>query len=235
MRKVKVSTSYNVPIEYSLAGVGERVIANILDYIFKGLYYLTFYVIFSNLEVNPEAYVFILASLPIFIYNPLCEILMEGQTLGMRLRKIKVISLNGKQTNIGQYLIRWLFRIIDISISSGAVALVSVTTTKKGQRLGDLAAGTTVVSSRSEASLEDTIFTETEEDYQVLFPEVHLLSDSEVEIIKETLAYYRSSKKGKVMEALALKVQEKLNIQTEKRPHIFLDDILKDYNHLHSI
>lgn len=234
MRKVKVSTSYNVPIEYSLAGVGERVIANILDYIFKGLYYLTFYVIFSNLEVNPEAYVFILASIPIFIYNPLCEILMEGQTLGMRIRKIKVISLNGKQTSAGQYIIRWLFRLIDISISSGAVALISVTITQKGQRLGDIAAGTTVVSSQTEASLEDTLFTETEEDHQVVFPEVHLLTDSEVETIKETLSYYRLSKKGEVMKTLALKVQEKLNIQTDKRPHVFLDDILKDYNHLHS-
>lgn len=231
MKKVKIPTSYNVPIEYTLAGVGDRVIANILDMIIKGLYVLTFLLIFYYLGQNENVFLYLVFGFPVLIYNPLCEVLLQGQTPGMRIRKIKVISLNGKQTSVGQYMTRWLFRLVDVSISTGAVALISIASTKDGQRLGDIAAGTTVVKTDSEVKFNNTIYAETNEQYSVKFPEVHLLSDNEIEIIREALDDYSKNKKNGVLEILAKKVKEKLVITTDLNSHKFLNTILKDYNH----
>jgi uncharacterized RDD family membrane protein YckC len=234
MKKVKVSTSYNVSIDYVVAGIGERIISNILDTILQGLYVLTFIVLFSILKYSPDAVVYIVLGLPIFLYNLICEVLLQGQTPGMRLRKIKVISLNGKEATASQYLIRWLFRLVDVSLSTGGIAVVSISATRNGQRLGDIAAGTTVVRIGNSITFKDTIFAETEEEYSVQFPEVHLLSDSEIEVIRETLHDYTKTKKRRILEMLSQKVKEKLMISSEMPAQDFLAVILKDYNHYHA-
>ena len=55
---------------------------------------------------------------------------------GEKVMIIKVISLNGNQATFSQYLIRWMFRIVDIWIIGGIVALIVAATTEKHQRIG---------------------------------------------------------------------------------------------------
>src|ERR1051325_3778146 len=108
---------------------------------------------------------------PVMFYDLLCEMLLNGQSVGKKVMGIKVISLNGNQASFGQYFIRWLFRIVDFSFSGSIVALVMVAVSEKKQRLGDLVAGTVLVKTKPRIQISDTIFQQHEENYQVTYPE----------------------------------------------------------------
>ncbi len=63
---------------------------------------------------------------------------MEGQTPGKKLMKIRVVKIDGYQAGFGDYMIRWVFRLIDVSFA-GVVGLISMIVSKNNQRLGDIA------------------------------------------------------------------------------------------------
>ncbi len=227
MADLKILTSYNVHIQYQLAGIGERVIANLIDAGFKFLYYLSVFTLSISLDKRPDTTLIVLATAPILLYNPLCEILLQGQTPGMRLREIKVVSLTEKEATIGQYLIRWLFRLIDITLAMGAVALISVAVSEKRQRLGDMAAGTTVVKLKAPVALHDT---SVNEDLPIQFPEAYQLGDKEIALIREVL----TTGKPNLIKALAQKVKSHLGIQAEMNSKKFLETILNDFNRFYA-
>jgi uncharacterized RDD family membrane protein YckC len=78
-------------------------------------------------------------------YGITCEWLMRGQTLGKRLLRLRVMDATGLRLRFSQILMRNLLRAVDslpaLYLLGGAVCLLS----RRGQRLGDLAAGTVVV------------------------------------------------------------------------------------------
>jgi uncharacterized RDD family membrane protein YckC len=78
-------------------------------------------------------------------YGIACEWLMRGQTLGKRLLRLRVMDASGLRLRFSQVLMRNLLRAVDslpaLYLVGGAVCLLS----RRGQRLGDLAAGTVVV------------------------------------------------------------------------------------------
>ncbi len=225
MADVHIHTSYNVHIHYQLAGIGERIIANLIDLLFKALYYFSVLFVFYFLNLESAYGLIFLMLLPVLIYSPVCEILLQGQTPGMRLRNIKVISLTEKEATIGQYLIRWIFRLIDISVAMGSVALISIAASPKGQRLGDMAAGTTVIKLKNKVSQED-VSALYESDYNegVYFPEAAQLSDQEIATIRDVLASNQSA----LIHALAAKVKTRLSVQTNMEAQRFLSLILND-------
>jgi uncharacterized RDD family membrane protein YckC len=55
------------------------------------------------------------------------------------------VKIDGYQASFGDYMIRWVFRIIDVSFA-GVVGLISMIVSKNNQRLGDIASGTAVIS-----------------------------------------------------------------------------------------
>ena len=69
----------------------------------------------------------------------------QGRTAGMRVFGLRVVSEDGSRPDVGQFFVRWAGLLID-GIAFGLVGLVSIWVTKRGQRIGDLAAGTVVVS-----------------------------------------------------------------------------------------
>ncbi|MDD2598873.1 MAG: RDD family protein [Kiritimatiellae bacterium] len=73
----------------------------------------------------------------------------RGQTPGKRIFKLRVVDSRGLNLNFSQILIRNLLRLVDMLpaayVCGGTVALCS----RLGQRLGDIAAGTVVVSART--------------------------------------------------------------------------------------
>lgn len=69
---------------------------------------------------------------------------LTGQTLGKRLLRVRVARLDGGRASAGQVAIRTLLRVID-GIGFYLVGMVVVLATgQRRQRLGDLAAKTTV-------------------------------------------------------------------------------------------
>lgn len=99
---------------------------------------------------------------------------------------MRVVKLDGTQAGIGSYFLRWILTLIDYSFF-GAVGIITLMMNGKGQRLGDLAANTTVVKLKAETKLDDTILTATPVNYDVKFPQVSALTDKDIAIIKSVL------------------------------------------------
>ena len=82
------------------------------------------------------------------LYYGLAEAL-SGQTLGKRLLGIRVARLDGTPAGVGAIAIRTVLRIVDnLPLAYLLGFVVVLVTGQRRQRVGDLAAGTTVVSAR---------------------------------------------------------------------------------------
>lgn len=238
MNTVSVHTTQNIELEFDLASLGERLVAWLIDALIFLAYFIaiSFFLNFSNLDRfinrNPWLSVFILV--PFVFYNLVCDIWLNGQTVGKRVMKVKVISLNGTQASFGQYLLRWLFRLVDIFLSNGLVAFICIAVSEKKQRLGDIVAGTTVIKTEPRTAFQQTLFVPTQETYVVSFPEVVQLRDADVQLIKEVQINVHRSGNTMLAYHMAEKIKQLLSIQSGLEPLHFLNVVLADYNHLAS-
>jgi len=235
MNTVAITTSQNIELDYDLASLGDRIVARLVDFgIIIGYLIIIMFLLslFGPRNVAIIAFM-IIAYLPIIFYSLLSEIFLNGQSVGKRVMKIKVISLDGSQASIGQYIIRWLFRIIDSGLGGGVIGLILIAVTERRQRVGDLVAGTVLIKTTPRAALEQTLYTPVAEtQYRVTYPEVINLKDSDMQLVKEVLNNVQ--KTGNTMLALQTmrKVEELLNIRSQHEPVTFLYAILSDYNYL---
>jgi len=242
MQTIEIQTTQNVTIEYPVASVGERIVAAILDSLILIGYLIAIIFISIFLQNVTEgtpfdfqiAY-FVILFLPFFFYHLLCETFLNGQSFGKKMMKMKVVKLDGGQAGIGSYFLRWILVPIDYFFF-GSVGLFTMIINGKGQRLGDLAAHTTVVKLKAEAKLEDTILTSTPANYEVKFPEASLLNDNDISIVKEVLELnYKKPDVRIYMDILnktKKSVENKMGVNSELHPLNFLDTVLKDYNYL---
>jgi uncharacterized RDD family membrane protein YckC len=236
MEKIRIETAQNIVIEHDIASVADRIASNLLDYLILSVYYFIIWAIFlSSIAMGGLDYIMwivLFISIPPLFYQLICEVFLEGQSFGMRAVRTRVIRLDGSQPTIGNYLLRWLLRPIDIFTSYGGVAVITMLINGKGQRLGDIAAGTTVIKMKKAVKLSDTILAQTQETYMPVFHQVEKLTDREIGIIVETLSVYKYQGKIMPVKIVAQKIQEVLNIQSTLQPVDFLKTIVKDYNHL---
>lgn len=233
---ISINTTQNVLITYAPAGVGSRLIATLLDSLFKIAFAVLCVLIasLSGLFLNPnEALLIILAVLffiPLVFYNLLMEQFFNGQSLGKKIMKIKVVKLDGTQPQFGAYLIRWVLRLIDINLFNGVIALLTVALSEKSQRLGDMAAGTTVISLKQKVNLQNTILYRTTGDYKIVFNEVSKLSDKDVGIIKDVFDHCTRNSDYIGLKQLAAKVKQKMEISTSMPDSQFIKVVLLDYS-----
>lgn len=243
MNQIAINTSQNVNIDFTLASIGDRMFAFIIDTIIKILYLLIIYYIMDNffglaryamrLDSWSAVAINIIISLPVIFYTLFFESTWEGQTPGKKLRKIKVVKIDGYQASFGDYLIRWVFNLIDIYLDSGIVGLVSMIVSKDNQRLGNMASGTAVISLKNNVKISHTILEELKEDYIPLFPQVIALSDNDMRIIKDNFNNAIRIGDWEIVSKLSQKVKGILKIEslphdlTEKE---FIKIVIKDYN-----
>jgi uncharacterized RDD family membrane protein YckC len=169
--------------------------------------------------------------LPVMFYSLIFETFFEGQSLGKKLVRIKVVKIEGYQASFGDYLIRWLFRMVDIVISSGVIGLISIVMSKKTQRLGDMAAGTSVITLRNNVTISSTILEEINDDYKPTYPLVIKLSDNDVRIIKENFIRAKAEKNTDLFLKLSEKIETVTGIKNQSGNQVdFIKTIIKDYN-----
>lgn len=238
MDSFTINTTHNVEISYELAGVGDRAIAAFIDLFIQIGYAIFIYVLNGILNFG-QSLIFLnfLVFAPIFAYEVLLESSNHGQTFGKYMRNIRVVDVNGGEPAVNSIVIRWLFRLFEISMCMGSIALITFIINGKGQRLGDIAAKTTVVKSKKPVKLEETILTKVEDDYKPLFPEAKNLTGKDVEIIKEVLKTKPEEDRHGILKHNLIKktknvLQKKLKIESDLEPHFFLRTIIKDYNYL---
>ena len=219
MSTIRIQTTQNVSLEYEVASVGDRALAAIIDNVI--LYAWIGAVIglaayFKAPDITMGVIAVVLCGIPYVFYNLASEMLFNGQSIGKKARNIKVVRLDGTPPRFGDYLIRWLLRIVDTVMFSGIVALVVVLANGRGQRIGDIAAGTAVVRVRARQAGGVLAPSFTEPGYVVVFPEAANLADHDVATVRQLLH----------------KVKDLTGIRTDLPDEPFLRTVLRDHAHL---
>jgi hypothetical protein len=165
------------------------------------------------------------------------------------------MTQQGGEPSISQYLIRWLFRIIDFPIFIifaiifmtlegtnlnstywlmfpwAFAGLLCVILTSKSQRIGDLVAGTILIDLRNRMSWQDTVFTEVESTYQPRYPQVMQLSDRDINTLKSIIEQVRRKNDYSLAMKIADRIKSKLRMDSNQDSLEFLQTLLKDYNY----
>jgi len=241
MSQLTINTTQNVNINFTAASLGQRLLSFMTDSLIQVTYiFVTMWLFIgalgvgkaiSNWDFWSQAAVYIMIFLPVMFYTIVQESIFEGQTIGKRLCKIKVVKIDGYQASFGDYLIRWLFRLIDIFSNTGLVALISIIVSNKSQRLGDISAGTAVISLKNNVTINSTILEDIEDAYQPIYPLVIKLSDNDIRIIKETYNDAKRINDSELLHKLRLKIEEVSGIKKlSENNNDFIKTILKDYS-----
>lgn len=166
---VRFDTPENIAVEYRLAGPGTRFIAFTVDSLIIVLAILALVVIglfaIAGLAALQQSSGVMPDDTPLYIFAAMfvvsmfawlgyfigCEWFMNGQTVGKRLCKIRVVTEQGFSLGVGAVIIRNLIRLPEsIIVLLWVVPLITV----RMQRLGDFAAGTIVVREDVPATLQ---------------------------------------------------------------------------------
>jgi len=78
-------------------------------------------------------------------YDVVMDYFWRGQTLGKRVMRLRVVDAQGLRLTFAQCVVRNLMRFVDCLPFAYAVGGIASLVSVRGQRLGDLAAGTIVV------------------------------------------------------------------------------------------
>ena len=234
MAQIRINTSQNVQIEHPTANVGQRILSQLLDLVFIFAYTMIISFVIRMLKVDVGAFLLVFY-LPAIFYSFITESVFQGQSFGKMILKIKVVKLDGSQPSLINYFIRWMFRIVDVWIIYGVIGIITVAVSSKGQRLGDKAAGTIVVSLLKKYNLRNTIYRRISENYNLQFPQVENLTEQDISTINEVLNHYFKNP-GMRSRQLLIKTKEailkKTGIETQLESIQFLRTVVKDYNYI---
>lgn len=234
MDNFQIETAQNIAITQNVAHVTTRIGSYLIDALFIIGYYIIIFLIMGMLNMVPSMEymsLYLLLGLPTFFYSLLFEILMNGQTPGKFFNQTRVVKIDGSKPTFGSYLIRWLLRIIDFSLASGSVAVLTILLNGKGQRLGDLAAGTTVISEKTRITLKDTIANYISDDYAPSYSQVTLLTDNDIYTITKVYKNAKIKRNHKVILKLHLKIKELTKITSNQDPMTFIETVIQDYHY----
>lgn len=231
MQTIQVRTTQNVFIDYAVASIGDRVLAHLIDRVILVLYTAALVAILAQADINLIWIWIIFVGGPWLFYTLAFEITMNGQTPGKRAMNVQVVKLDGTTPSIGNYLLRWIFALIDIYFMSGIVAVVSIAMGGKGQRIGDMVANTSVVKMTPQQEVTGSeIFVVPEDTHVPTFAQVSALNDRDIELIHRALDAMRQHNNDEPVVAIAEKIKSRLGIQSPLSDADFLNTIIKDYS-----
>jgi len=141
---ITIATPEGVELRLQLAGLGSRFIAGAADLIIQ-LVLLGILALVTQGVSGAGGVVLVLGGFVITVFYPiLFELLAGGRTPGKRMTHLRVLRDSGTPVDLPASAIRNLMRLIDGPILLYLPTVVSIATTRRNQRPGDLAAGTIV-------------------------------------------------------------------------------------------
>lgn len=148
--RVTIATPEGVSLELVLAGVGSRFVARLLDTVIQVAIIIALGVgIYGTSAPGVvRAFLRVFLFLVLFFYDVPFEVLNRGRTPGKAAAGIRVVGTEGEPIGLLASLIRNIFRIVDFLPVFYVVGVISIVSTQRDQRLGDLTAGTVVMRER---------------------------------------------------------------------------------------
>jgi uncharacterized RDD family membrane protein YckC len=239
--RIKFSTPESVEIEFTLAGIGSRALALMIDYLILAFTLvgiaLIWSVIFEQVTdfgvslfgSNFGLWLIAISLLSLFFiytgYFVFFETLWQGQTPGKRIAKIRVVRDDGRLLGLQQAALRALLRPIDESLFIGAFL---ITFSEREKRLGDLAAGTIVIQVETVINSSGLSISEAGKSFHIQLREIADLSPllpDDFAIIREYLLR-RTGMSTKARTTLSLKLTQQ--VQSIINLEIIPGDIASD-------
>ena len=157
-----IETPERVPLHFALASIGNRFIACAIDHAIQvlsiGLIGLTALILMSfpsieQVVAGAPKWVLAVMILMLFLifsgYFAFFEWAWSGQTPGKRWLKLRVLREDGRPITFWEAAVRNLLRTLDMMPAPFySIGLISVFSTNRDQRVGDMVAGTVVVRER---------------------------------------------------------------------------------------
>ena len=153
--ELQVATPERVAVDLPIAGLGSRAMAYVVDVgllsaiAMVAYFTLTFFMDPYTTALGLSGLARTLSLVAVFfgmwIYWALLEVLWNGQTLGKRLLRIRVVRSDGSPVTVFASAVRNLLRIVDFLPACYPVGLITMLVDKRHRRLGDLLAGTVLV------------------------------------------------------------------------------------------
>lgn len=176
-----IETPERVSLEFTLASVGNRFLAVVIDHMIQLLSgIIVFWMVrvtdilsgvsFSSSSDENYKWIMVILIVSIFLiftgYFIFFEWFWNGQTPGKKLMKLRVIREDGRPITLWESMARNLLRIFDaIPGMFYSVGLIAIFASTKDQRVGDMFAGTVVVRERAdEVTTFSTTFFDTSND-----------------------------------------------------------------------
>lgn len=242
MNTISLETSQNITIEYELSGIWERILAFIIDTVILCAYLILVLFLFSwgssgkfsNNDIM--LFLYLIVTLPVWLgYHFFCETIFNGQSIGKMALKIKVVKNDGQQMDMSDYSMRWMFRIIDILLSLGFLAVVAIMSSSKNQRIGDMVGDTSVIklNPSNKIFIKDIHAIKKKMNHVPTYEAVVNFTEEDMLLLKNALErakinpndYYR-----KLLAELARKICDQLDIKNvPKKRTEFLETVLNDY------
>jgi uncharacterized RDD family membrane protein YckC len=237
MKSIEIKTTQNVVLQYELAELRDRIIAFVIDIVAVSITIWLFAIVIFSLQLSATGAMvggFMLYFIFMF-YSLAFEALNNGQSIGKMAMRIRVIKAAGGQATFPDYAARWVFRMVDVYLSLGAIASILITSSAKAQRIGDIVANTAVVKLKPQMDLKlkDLLAIHSQASYKPEFLQAKQLPEEDVLLIKTTLdryANYPNQAHRMAIEMLSLKIKELLNLQNVRMENrLFLQTILNDF------
>ncbi|MBS0417704.1 MAG: RDD family protein [Proteobacteria bacterium] len=161
-----VDSVTGVDVALPVAGPGARSFAFLVDWAIRTVLSVAWYVVAALVHngswsiiapLTPDARWFVFVIAPpaaiYFLYHPAWEVTTRGSSPGKRMAGVRIVSREGGAPGVGSLLTRNVFRLIDSFPIAYALGLLTTMFTRNSVRIGDLAAGTLLVYTRSDAPL----------------------------------------------------------------------------------
>jgi uncharacterized RDD family membrane protein YckC len=238
MKSIEIKTAQNVRLEYELASLRERLLAFLLDLLSMSLLALVIAFVFLGmlkLTGTLEIITSIMIGSVFLFYSLAFEYFNNGQSVGKKVMKIQVIKITGEKASFYDYVGRWVFRILDIYFSLGAIASMLIASSSRAQRIGDIVSNTSVIRLEStiHLNLNDILKIQSRETYQPVYMQAKQLAEEDVILIKSTIdrfKKYNNDAHGDAVIQLTARIKSILEIKDAAPDDVrFLQTVINDY------
>lgn len=246
--KLTIDTPEQVHLEFTLAGIGSRFMALLIDTILQALVYLAVFLLaifvigvapavtIGRLGTWAAAVVVLFLFCLYWGYFAIFETLWKGQTPGKRYAGIRVIKDSGRPITAFEAIARNLLRVVDQIPGIYVVGITCMFLNKRNRRLGDFVAGTVVVHETSAAETQP--FFNTRDKGDLVLYQAARLTIQEIELI-EAFLLRRLDINPELRRQSAARIADmignRLGIEHQSRPadnEDFLEIVVKEFrNH----